>query len=290
MSVPLFDALQHIGDRLVCSQRQLLCLNFDGTLAPFADGPQRALLSPQMERVLLSLANHDTVSMAIFSGRDRADLQSRVMIPNAIYAGNHGLEIAGPGLLFVEPEAAAQSGKLQELADDLTDKLQAIEGAAVERGGLMVSVNYGQVPPSLLAAVRRAVHVALVSSGGHFELTVGNMAIEIRPRVHWKKAQAVRWIETQLAPANLLTIYIGNHPTDEYAFAALPGGVTVKVGDEAGTGATYRVEAAVQVRTFLEWIDELLRPAAVACRSARPIRGHAGRRSAVAVGDPRSDS
>src|ERR1700735_659340 len=101
MSQPLFDCTTEVGDRILHAPHLLLGVDYDGTLTHFVANPVGAKLSPQMERSLLNLAEDENVSLAIFSGRDRADLQGRVEIPNIIYVGNHGLEISGPGFMFV---------------------------------------------------------------------------------------------------------------------------------------------------------------------------------------------
>ena len=82
---------------------------------------------------------------------------------------------------------------------------------------------------------------------------------EIRPRVYWNKGNAVKWIEEQLAHPGMLTVYVGDDQTDEDAFAALPNAITIKVGSEGETAAKYRVAGPVEVRKFLEWLDDLLR-------------------------------
>src|SRR4051794_10007655 len=101
-----------------------------------------------MQRVLWLLADYDGVSLVVISSRDRADLQTRVGIPGLVFAGNHGLEISGPGCLFVEPAAASRCTSLQGLADELTKRLQHIPGILVEDKGLMLSVHFGQVGAS----------------------------------------------------------------------------------------------------------------------------------------------
>src|SRR5262249_17261107 len=101
MSQPLFDDMQDVGERIRHSPPIILCLDYDRSLATIAPEPTFANLSPHMRRALLSLATHPGITLAVISGRDRTDLQSRVNIPGVIYAGNHGLEISGPGFLFV---------------------------------------------------------------------------------------------------------------------------------------------------------------------------------------------
>src|SRR5262249_5991479 len=132
MSRWLFDAMREVGEEVVLAPHLLICLDFDGTLTPFVEDPATASLSPQMQRVLRSLAGHEGVSLALFSGRERADLQTHVGIPGLIYAGNHGLEISGDGFIFIEPTAVACGKALKELAADLAQALQHVPGAFVE--------------------------------------------------------------------------------------------------------------------------------------------------------------
>jgi len=259
MSRRLFDAMEEVGERVVRAPHLLLCFDFDGTLAPIAEEPALVCLSPHMRRVVLSLADHDGVSLAVISGRDRADLQTRVGIPGLIYAGNHGLEISGPGCVFVEPAAAARSAALKELAVDLADKLYPVAGAWVEYKGLTLSIHYRQVADADCAEVRRQVQAALASTEQLFQLTRGDKTYDIRPRVGWNKGTAIDWIREQLGLPDTLAIYLGDDTTDENAFRALPEGITVKVGGPSATAARYRLENPAEVRRFLEWVEGLLR-------------------------------
>ena len=87
-----------------------------------------AFVAADGARSLVAGRTRDGCRLAIVSGRDRADLQARVGIPGLIYAGNHGLEISGPGFVFVEPTAASQVEALQELAGSTDHKVQPITG------------------------------------------------------------------------------------------------------------------------------------------------------------------
>ena len=233
MSQPLFDDIHEVEAKILQAPHVLLCLDYDGTLTHFTATPLGAHLSPQMERTMLSLAEFPDVSLAIISGRDRADLQARVGMPGLIYAGNHGLEISGPGFMFVEPSAAALVGALQELADQLTVKLQPIAGVLVESKGLTISVHYRLASASDVDEVRRLVHAALAAAAHPFVLNNGEKVFEIRPRVNWNKGPAVGWIKDKLDKRDILVIYVGDDTTDEDAFAALPEAVTVRGGTSA---------------------------------------------------------
>lgn len=262
MSQPLFDALSEVADRIRPAPRCLLCLDFDGTLAPFVPDPSDAFLTPAVDRILRALAGHDTMVLAIVSGRDRADLQGRVNIPGVIYAGNHGLDISGPGYVYVEPTAASHSEELRGLSQALTSRLQSFPGVLVEYKGLTISVHYRQARESDGDEIRRVVHGTLAGASHPFVLSAGDKVHEIRPRVYWNKGSAVTWIRGQLGSPDAMPIYVGDDTTDEDAFAAIrDDGIGIKVGTGAETAARYTVQDAAEVRRFLEWLAELLSPA-----------------------------
>jgi len=259
MCQPLFDGIREVEERIEQAPHVLLCLDYDGTLTHYAATPLAAHLSPQMERVLLALAEHEDVSLAIISGRDRADLQGRVGIPGLIYAGNHGMDISGPGYLFVEHTAAMNAGAMQELADRLNEKLAAIPGALVENKGLTISVHFRLVAHDAVDDVRRVVEQCVANAANPFVVTKGHLVFDIRPKVRWNKGSAVGWIKKKHAHVDALAIYIGDDVTDEDAFTAMTDGITVRVGTNPETAARYQLAGPAEVRKFLEWLDEVLR-------------------------------
>jgi trehalose-phosphatase len=258
MSRQLFEEMWGIGERIAKAPHLLICLDYDGTLAPFEENPGQVYLSPQMQRLLRSLAGHEGTTVAVISGRERVDLQTRIGIPDVIYAGNHGLEISGPGLIFIEPTAMQFQKSLQELAAALAPSLKTFAGASVEDKGLTVTVHYRKVAETRHEDVRRVVQDALKKIDHPLLLTTGDRVFEIRPPVAWHKGIAVRWIKEKLGLADALPVYVGDDLTDEDAFNSLPEGITIKVGGAPRTAATYQIENQEEVRRFLEWVDNML--------------------------------
>jgi trehalose 6-phosphate phosphatase len=269
MSRQLFEALHEIGDRIVQTSHLLLCLDFDGTLTPFVDHPNDVDLADDTRRVLRSLSQLEAVSPAVFSGRSFADLQECIHVPGVICAGNHGLEIGGPGLYFVEPTAGMFRESVKELAADLVLRLKAIPEAFVEEKGLTLSVHYRRVPGSQRDAVRRLVQVALANASHPFLLNAGSMVFEIQPRVYWTKSNAVTWLRQHLGEDDLLTIYLGGDFTDEDVFLSLHDAVTIEVGDAPGTAALFYLEGPEEVHAFLEWVFNRVREKTLATGALR---------------------
>src|SRR5260370_1731786 len=146
MSQPLFDRLPEIAAKVEAAGDLLVFLDFDGTLAPVVNDPAMAFIPPQTLRALKSLAAIEKVSLAIISGRALPDLKARVGMPNLIYAGNHGLEISGPGMYFIQPDAAKRVQALGELLRDLQSRLEPIPGVQVANKVLSASVHYPRSP------------------------------------------------------------------------------------------------------------------------------------------------
>jgi trehalose-phosphatase len=254
MTQRLFDALHEIGDRVAHAPHLLVCLDFDGTLTPIVANPADAFLDPKTHDVVAKLAGHEHVTVAIVSGRTRSDLLARIELPGLIYAGNHGLEISGPGFVFIEPTAAACRDELHKLATELNNRLSGILNVFVEDKGLTISVHDRRVPAEHLDEVRRLVHATLANSRHPFQLTPGDRIYDIRPRVAWDKGVAVSWIRKQMGQSNALAVYLGDDATDEDAFAGLRDEITIKVGPNGETVAHYRLESCEDVQQFLRWL------------------------------------
>jgi alpha,alpha-trehalase len=74
----------------VAARRPVMLLDFDGTLCDIVDNPNSASLSAGAVDALKALAAQCDV--AVLSGRDVADLVSRVGLPGIWYGGSHGFQ------------------------------------------------------------------------------------------------------------------------------------------------------------------------------------------------------
>jgi trehalose 6-phosphate phosphatase len=255
-----FPGIQDIGNRILASSHALLALDYDGTLTSIVDDPAQALLAPPVRQVLAELARRSDVAVAIVSGRALVDLQELVGILDLIYAGNHGMEISGPSMRFIEPGAQASAQAFGELAVELANKLRHISGAFVEDKGLTLSIHYRRVAAVDAEEVSHTVRRAVEPVKDRFHVTTGSKVYEVRPLVPWNKGAAVTWIMERLEIPDALVIYIGDDATDKDAFAALRGNaVTIKVGDTAAaTTAHYRLPSPADVYDFLRWTNDVL--------------------------------
>lgn len=236
----------------------MVFLDFDGTLSPLVDWPERATLPADTRRILTALAAQPNAFIAVVSGRALSDLRPRVGVPGLIYAGNHGLEIDVVDFSFVEPIAAARREALRQLSEGLMTRLEPLAGVQVEYKGLTTAIHVRRAAHSAARHVERVLQEMVPSSHALFRVTTGIKTYEIRPRVNWNKGSAVRWIRERLDMPDALPIYLGDDLTDEDAFAVLSDGITVKVGAFENTCARYHLAGPTAVEHLLVWLDHAL--------------------------------
>jgi trehalose 6-phosphate phosphatase len=234
-------------------------LDYDGTLAPIVEDPATAQLAPTMRDVVTALSEHPRFHVAVVSGRALADLRARLQGKRLFLAGNHGLEIEGPGIRYEHPEGWQLRPELAMLAAAMTSELGAIPGAWVEDKGLTLSVHCRRVPVVRVPEVRACVlkYAGPGVDAGRLTLRTGKAVLEIRPHVEWTKGEAVGWILEQIRlenpRASMLALYLGDDDTDEDAFRVLASsGIGIVVGnDRHNSAAQFYVESTAQVEQFL---------------------------------------
>lgn len=244
----------------------LLLADYDGTLAPIAPRPSEALLSPEVRKKLVSLAGKPAYSVGVISGRAIKELKSMVAVKGIYYAGNHGLEIEGPGLKYTIPGAGAIRRTITALSRQLEAALKDISGVIVQEKGLSLSVHYRLVKPEERATVTDAVRriTSRLVDIGKIKVYGMKRNWEIRPPVDWDKGKAAVYIgseiKAKLRLPRLLTIYLGDDTTDEDAFKVVrrPEGWSVYIGPEKGTSAAgYYLNSPAEVETLLDRLIEM---------------------------------
>ena len=235
--------------------------DFDGTLAPIADRPDLAALPVETKETLVQLGRLDKYLLGIVSGRSLEDVSSRIGIPGLIYAGNHGLEIKGPGIDFVHPGAGEFKQTLQEVDLRLRRELADIPGVIIEQKSLTLSVHYRLTPGGLVEGVqtRFAAAMAPMLAPGKLKITRGKKVLEVRPQFDWDKGKAIIKLQ-EMYPETSLTVFFGDDLTDEDGFAVVQdkGGLAVFVGPAGEpTCALHRLDSPEEVAQTLKLMLEL---------------------------------
>lgn len=276
-----------LQQRLRDSRRAFLLFDYDGTLAPIVERPEIASIPLETKDALVKLSGWPFAGttpgsqlrlvIGIISARSLEDVRVRVGIDELIYAGNHGLEIQGPGLDFVHPEALKIKNKIDQVYRRLEKELSAHPRAFAEHKGLSLTVHYRLVEEHGVEAVKDTVNKTTLPflESGDLVLSTGKMALEIRPNISWHKGSAIDAIISgtvaptvnpneiaaaptrTLLPLGELALYFGDDLPDEAGFASVQeyGGMGVFVGPpETHTCAHYRLDSPQEVGEILNLV------------------------------------
>lgn len=247
----------------------VMFLDYDGTLSPIVEDPDRAFMSREMREVVRDVARY--FPTAIVSGRCRDKVYKFVRLAELYYAGSHGMDIKGPsksrkcnkGNQAVTFQAATEFlPMIDEAYKALLEKTSSIPGAYVENNKFCLSVHFRCVDEKRWVALAEQVRLVL-SAYPKLKLTQGRKVLEIRPTIKWDKGKALEFLLESLGYASssdVFPVYIGDDQTDEDAFKFLSkrgqgfGILVSRVARE--TNATYSLQEPSEVREFLRHLVE----------------------------------
>jgi len=253
----LFSHWARTATRLRRAKAIALFMDFDGTLAPLKSRPQRVRLPADVRLALTRLSLDPKVRMWVVSGRLRADVQKRVNVAGIEHLGLHGWDRRnGPSLSL----KAFQS--LRTARQQIRERLRGLAGVWIEDKAPIFAIHYREASESAArqaaAAVREVVGQPLLAS--ELRLIEGLKVWEILPTGFKGKGAAITAVMATL-PSDTLAVYLGDETTDESGFAALPKGVTIRVGGSTRrtTAARFYVHDPAEVARFLDKIEETIR-------------------------------
>ncbi|KAM5572826.1 putative trehalose-phosphate phosphatase F [Rosa sericea] len=245
-------------------------LDYDGTLSPIVDDPDRALMSDAMRDAVRNVAKY--FPTAIISGRNRDKVYKLVGLTELYYAGSHGMDIMGPVTNTDSVNSTDQQGKevklfqpakeflpmIDEVFRTLVENTKGIKGAKVENHKFCASVHYRNVDEKNWSTIAQRVHDVL-KDYPRLRLTHGRKVLEVRPVIEWNKGKAVEFLLESLglnSRDGVLSIYIGDDRTDEDAFKVLKKknrgyGILVSPIPKE-TSAFYSLREPAEVMEFLK--------------------------------------
>ncbi|XP_030535040.1 probable trehalose-phosphate phosphatase J [Rhodamnia argentea] len=251
----------------------VMFLDYDGTLSPIVDDPDRAFMSNKMRTTVRKLAR--CFPTAIVSGRCRDKVYSFVRLGELYYAGSHGMDIKGPAkgskykkgdqAVLFQP-ASEFLPMIDEVYKELVERTKSTLGAKVENNKFCVSVHFRCVDEKEWTELAQQVK-SVIKGYPKLRLTQGRKVLEIRPTIKWDKGKALEFLLESLGFANctnVFPVYIGDDRTDEDAFKILRdrgqgfGILVSKIPKD--TNASYSLQEPEEVMSFLQRLVEWKRP------------------------------
>jgi trehalose 6-phosphate phosphatase len=222
------EAQQRYADVVAAGRRAVLCLDFDGVLAPIVDDPDAAHIHPDARELLVRLAAGYR-AVAIVTGRPAGqalELGGLGPLGERVTAAGGDLLVLGQ---YGHERWSAADGRvvspdppdgLVALAEEVPELLRqaGCEDARVERKSLAVAVHTRRLPDPQAALDRLRPLLEEAAERHGLVLEPGRAVLEVRtPGVH--KGAAVRTLHAELDADAML--YAGDDLGDVEAFEAL---------------------------------------------------------------------
>ena len=222
----------------LAEERTLCAFDFDGTLAPIVEHPDRARLRDTTRSLLSRLAA--VYPCVILSGRARADLLGKlggVTVEQVI--GNHGAE--GDGT------TGKRRGQVRRWKAAMELELGPLPGLWVEDKGLSLAVHYRQSPRKaearrrILRATQNLERVRVFGGKQVVNLVVDGAPNKGVALVSERERLQCNW-----------ALYVGDDENDEDAFAIRGNIVPVRIGRSERSKARYYLRTQAEIDKLLE--------------------------------------
>jgi trehalose 6-phosphate synthase/phosphatase len=247
-------ATTEIREAYAHASRRLLILDYDGTLVPFADIPQRAVPPPDLIRLLTTLASERQNTVALVSGRRGHDLDRWFgAIKNLWLIAEHGAELKPPDSQLWEPLRPESSPHWKSTVTPILEHfVDRTPGSFLEEKQYALVWHYRMTEPEFGQWLGNELVSTLEAMLAETDLRAlrGNKIVEVKP-VWANKGEA--YARLQMAqPESDFVLAMGDDRTDEDLFERIPDGHwTVHVGP-GPTKAAFVVPDVVAVRSLLQ--------------------------------------
>jgi trehalose 6-phosphate phosphatase len=220
----------------LAQERTLCAFDFDGTLSPIVEHPDRARMRVRTQRLLRSLAA--LYPCIVVSGRARADVIGRLGGADVSRViGNHG----------AETETTPIPWQVKRWKAALVPELGVLPGVWVEDKGMSLAVHYRQSTKKTEArrrvlAVAQKLKNARVFGGKQ----VVNLVVDKSP----DKGDALAAERARLGCNWIL--YVGDDENDEDAFALSGNVVPVRIGRKQRSHARYYLRKQAEIDELID--------------------------------------
>ncbi|MFW5992382.1 MAG: trehalose-phosphatase [Halanaerobiaceae bacterium] len=230
-----------------------LFLDYDGTLAPFRDDPERAGPLPGIINQLQVLSRDENIYVTIISGRERNSLKRQLHLEDVELSGLHGLQ--SPSI--DTPLEKYSKNEIENIKSKIKQTISANNLTLEDKKfGLTIHLSPSVDRDIILKKIKN------MTNNNKYQVIPGRQNIEIKPAL-WNKGLAVskyvKYYHKLAESENYITIYVGDDRTDEDVFRRCRNGITIYVVNEGNknTSARYYLDNPTEVRTFLNLLLKL---------------------------------
>lgn len=236
----------------------LLVFDRDGTLVPYADHPDDAVMDESLKEVVLELVAKKDVQFALLSARSINDLKRDFDANQGVFlSGNYGLELMLPnGEVIVHDAVSSLSSEIAKAKDRFIDISNQVEGSIFEDHSFSLCLHWHNV--------RKFDKARLDMEMGKLKGELVNLRLvsyptsfEVFPDIDWSKGNGLQLICSNTPYREQFVLFGGDTDSDEPAIeeANRQNGLSLRVGkDIQSTAAKYQFESPMQVKELLSQI------------------------------------
>lgn len=248
------SAIEELVKRYISSKKRLIFLDYDGTLVPFADVPEKAKPDDELLKLIRELADHSGTEVVIISGRDKDTLQKWFGKIDISLVSEHGAMFRNKSGKWEMIEHLSQKWKkdilpIMEFYEDRTP------GSFIEEKEFSLVWHYRKTHSEIgdIRARELVETINYLIANMNLQLLEGSKVIEVKNSEISKGRVALQWIDKNEAD---FILAIGDDWTDEDIFNVLPDwAYSIKVGYGSSV-AKFRIKSPMEVRQLLKAILE----------------------------------
>lgn len=240
---------------LAGTPKLLVALDFDGTLAPVVDDPEKARATPEARAAVERLIALPDTRVALVSGRALKDLEQVAPFDDRVLlVGSHGIELRldePDDVLDLDADERQQLGVVEQVLDQMARTLDSVW---IEQKPAGFAVH------TRLATERhsRVAHLVAINElkaeAPEATVRLGKNVIEFSVR-STTKGEAVEHLRRYTHASAVF--YAGDDVTDEDAFVALTADDLGLKSGEGPTAADHRVSGPKAVASVLALLATL---------------------------------
>ena len=248
-------ARQRLIDEFMRASHRTIFLDYDGTLAPFADTPEDARPGLDLLTLLRDLSRNGNNDIVLISGRDKDTMQDWFADFGVALVAEHGawIKTKDRDWQLTRPLDNGWKSAILPILETYADRLS---GAFVEEKQCSVVWHYRRADPELASACVKDLVDALVNFTANIDVQVlhGSKVVEVRSGGINKGFAAMTFLPIDRPDDFVLAI--GDDWTDEDLFRVLPDtACSIKVGNQH-SWAKFNLHNFVEVIELLTEIGQ----------------------------------